>query len=113
MAASVSHVDVVIAVMGATAALAGLVLVFLGGVVSTYQSLVGRVATQTLERFRRAGAITLVVFLLGLATLAVSAAWLVADGGATLYRVALVCFFAELAALGGLAVYATLRVLLR
>jgi hypothetical protein len=114
LAATSSHEDVVVAVLGATAALAGLVLVFLGGLVTTYQSLVGTgVRVTTLHRFKQAGVIALGVFLVALATLALSVAWLAASAGATLYGFALGLFFVELAALAALAVYATVRVLLR
>jgi hypothetical protein len=44
---------------------------------------------------------------------AVSAVWLVVDGGGGLYNVTLGLFFAELAGLVSVAVYVTARVLLR
>jgi hypothetical protein len=105
--------DVVVGVLGATAALAGLVLVFLGVLVSTYQTLLGRAMEKTLERFRRAAFVALVVFLTGLASVTVSTSWLVLGAGRAFYGVVLVLFFVELAALAVVAVYATVWVLLR
>jgi hypothetical protein len=106
--------DVVVGVLGATAALAGLVLVFLGVLVTAYQTLLGSsVRTATLERFRRAAFVALVVFLTGLASVTVSTSWLVLGAGRSFYGAVLVLFFLELAALAVVAVYATVWVLLR
>ena len=74
-AAVLGRKDVVIGVLGATAALSGLVLVFLGVLVSTYQTLLGRAMEKTLERFRRAAFVALALFFLELAALAVVAAY--------------------------------------
>ena len=112
-AAIVGRKDVVIGVLGATAALSGLVLVFLGVLVTTYQTLLGRVRDVTLERFRRAAFVALAVFLTGLVSVTVSTSWLALGAGRAFYAVALVLFFLELAALAVVAVYATVWVLLR
>ncbi|TML89253.1 MAG: hypothetical protein E6G08_05815 [Actinobacteria bacterium] len=105
--------DVVIAEIGAAAALVGFALVFLGILITTYQSLLGRIATGTLAQVRTAGWISLVVTLLGLASVVLSTTWLVAGGGKTFYVATLVLFFAELAAVVAVAVYSTSQVLLR
>jgi hypothetical protein len=108
-----THTDVVIAEVGATAAFAGLVLVFLGILVSTYQTLLGKTTQTTLDRFRRASRLSLGVFVVALAGVAVSTCWLIVGGGDTFYGITLGLFFLELAALTAVAVYATARVLLR
>jgi hypothetical protein len=88
-------------------------LVFLGVVVTAYQTGLGQTSVTVLARFKRAAWLALGVFLLGLAAVAVSAVWLVVDGGGGLYNVTLGLFFAELAGLVSVAVYVTARVLLR
>lgn len=103
----------VIAEVGVAAALCGFVLVFLGVLISSYQSLIGSAAKATLERFKRAAWIALSVFVLGLVSLALSSIWLMTDGGRCLYVVTLVAFFALLVGLLVAAVYSTWRVLLR
>jgi hypothetical protein len=110
---AVTEKDVVTAVAGASAALAGLVLVFLGVLVSAYQTLLGRVREDILGRFRNAAWLSLGVFTLALASLALAVSWLDVDGGHRLYVVIVGGFFLELAALFAVAVYATWRVLLR
>lgn len=101
------------AIVGASAAFAGLVLVFLGVLVTSYQSLLGRVSDATLERFRNATWISLGGFVAGVLNVALGIAWLVADGGDAFYAVVVAVFFVELAALAFAAWYATARVLLR
>ena len=102
-----------IAEVGASAAFAGLVLVFLGVLVTAYQTGLGETSVTVLARFKRAAWLALAVFLLALAGVAVNAVWLAVDGGAALYGVTLGLFFAELAGLVAVAVYVTARVLLR
>lgn len=108
-----THTDVVIAEVGATAAFAGLVLVFLGILVSTYQTLLGQTTQTTLDRFRRASRLSLGVFVVALVGVAASSCWLIVGGGDTFYGITLGLFFLELVALAAVAVYATVRVLLR
>ena len=108
-----SRRDVVIAQVGAAAAFAGLVLVFLGVLVTSYQTLLGQVGKDTLSRFRTASWLALGVFVLGLASVTVSTLWLVVGGGECFYQATLSLFFAELVGLLGVAVYSTWRVLLR
>jgi len=105
--------EVVVAVVGASAAIAGFVLVFLGILVTSYQSLIGRVSDATLGRFKRTAVASLIVFGLGLASLTVGMSWLVADGGHYFYVVVLVLFFAAVAAFALDAAYVTFYVLLR
>ena len=105
--------EVVIAVVGASAAIAGFVLVFLGILVTSYQSLLGKVSDRTLGRFKNTAIASMVVFGLGLTSLTLGASWLVADGGRCFYIAVLVVFFAEIAAFALDATYVTVFVLLR
>jgi hypothetical protein len=105
--------DVVIAEIGAAAAFVGFVLVFLGILITTYQTLLGQIAADKLARFRAAGRLSLLVALVGLASVVVSTSWLIAGGGKAFYVATLAVFFAELAALVAVAVYSTWSVLLR
>ena len=89
--------DVVPAVFGAAAGLAGLLLVFLGVSISAFQSFGGDAPAAATARFRRAGGLILAAFLLGLVVVAVSFAWLLSPGRG-LRDVAVVLFAVELAA---------------
>jgi hypothetical protein len=110
---SPTRTDVVIAEIGAAATFVGFVLVFLGVLITTYQSLLGRVSGDTLRTIKAAGWISLVVSLLGLVSVLLSASWLITGGGKTFYAATLGVFFAELAAVVAVAVFSTWRVLLR
>ncbi|HET8894968.1 MAG TPA: hypothetical protein VFM96_12815 [Gaiellaceae bacterium] len=90
----------------------GLVLVFLGVLVTTYQTLLGQVKRETLAPLKRAAWVTLGVFGFGLIGVATGTAWLLSDGGTGFYHVTAALFFAELLGLVVASVYATL-VLLR
>lgn len=107
--------DVVIAATGASAAIAGLVLVFLGVLVTSYQQLLGveGVSNRTLGRFKTAARLTFGVFAISLIALTLSTSWLVASGGKCFYVATLVFFFLQLGALAAVAAYSTFRVLLR
>jgi hypothetical protein len=90
-----SDQDVVTAVFGAATGLAGLLLVFLGIVVSAFRSYSAAVPAAATAPYRRAGRAILAAFLLGLSSSAVSLIWLLspADG---LYDAAVVLFFVQL-----------------
>ena len=77
--------DVVIAILGAAAALAGFVLVFLGIVIASYQSYPGGVPEQVVRPYRISGAALLGTFALGLVTVALSLLWLINGGSVGLY----------------------------
>lgn len=104
--------DVVTAVTGASAALVGFLLVFLGALVAAYQSGLGQLRQQALRPFKVAGWATATVFLTGLATIALGIAWL-ADPGNASYKIVLGSFATELAGLTIVALYTTWRLLLR
>ncbi len=103
--------DVVVAVLGASAALAGFVLVFLGIVIASYQSYPGGVPADVVRPYRIAGTALLATFALSLVTVALSLLWLINGGSASLYDAAVVLFAVQLAAVFGSAAWATRMVL--
>lgn len=104
--------EVVPAIFGAAAGLAGLLLVFLGVSVAAFQSFAGDAPPAATARFRRAGAWILGAFLLGLVDVAVGFAWLLSPGRA-LRDVAAVLFAVELTATALAAVVTARAVLWR
>jgi O-antigen ligase len=102
-----------VALVGASSALAGLILVFLGVLIAAYQPLIGRSSESTLRRFKTASVWALVVFGISLASVVIDVSWLMTKGGDCFYVSAAVLFFVQLAALAGIAVYATFGVLLK
>jgi hypothetical protein len=104
--------NVVPAVFGAAAGLAGLLLVFLGVSMSAFQSFAGDAPAAATARFRRAGAWILGAFLLGLVAVAVSFSWLLSPGRA-LRDAAVVLFAVELAATATAAIVTVRTVLWR
>jgi uncharacterized membrane protein len=103
--------DVVLAMFGASAGLGGLVLVFLGLVIASYQSVPADTPKAVKDRARRAGPPIVGVFALSLTSVALSLAWLAVPGGDLLYRIAVWTFAAELLAVFGLAVGTTWKML--
>lgn len=104
--------DVVTAVFGAAAGLSGLLLVFLGIVVSTYQSYSAATPAAAVAPYRRAGRAILLAFLLGLATTGVALAWLLSPSD-VLADIAVVLFCVQLGVLAVSAVGAARLVLWR
>jgi hypothetical protein len=104
--------EVVPAIFGAAAGLAGLLLVFLGVSISAFESFAGDAPAAATVRFRRAGSWILGAFLLGLGDVAVAFAWLLTPERA-LRDVAVVLFGLELAATAWAAVTTTRVVLWR
>ena len=105
--------DVVLAILGASAALAGFVLVFLGIIIASYQSYSGGVPEQVVEPYRRLGGILLGTFGLCLLAVLVCLGWLVGGGPNEAYGVTVGLFVLELVAVFGAAVWATRMVLWR
>lgn len=105
--------DVVIAILGASAALGGFVLVFLGIVITSYQGYAGAVADQVLRPYRTSGAALLGTFAMCLITVGVSLLWLINGGSTALYDVAIVLFGLQLIALFLSAIWSTRMVLWR
>lgn|SRR5579875_1588385 len=103
--------DVVIATMGASAALGGLVLVFVGLVIAAYQAYPADTPKRIKDKHRQAVWPVLGVFVACSASVAVGFWWLEAPGNSTLYTANNILFAAELIAMVGVAV-ATVRELL-
>jgi hypothetical protein len=107
-----SHEDVITTVLAAAGGLAGLVLVFLGMVVTTYQSYPGNVPDSVRTKFRENSILTLLPFLLGIVCVCLSTVWLLlSQNNENLYLAAVVSFFAQLASLLLAAGLVTRRVL--
>jgi hypothetical protein len=107
-----THEDVVITVLGAAGALAGLVLVFLGIVVTTFQSYPGDIDDALRRGFRQDSLLTLIPFALGVICVCLSTAWLLlSQNNESLYIAAVVAFFLQLASLLLAAGLVTWRVL--
>jgi uncharacterized membrane protein len=106
-----THQDVIITVLGAAAGLAGLVLVFLGIVVTTYQSFPGDSPGTVVSAYRWSGVLALGTFALGIACVALAAAWLLTRNNDYLYQAALAAFAAQLLLLLVTAGVVTRRVL--
>jgi uncharacterized membrane protein len=92
--------DVVLALLGASAGFAGLVLVFLGLLVAAYQSFEPGTPKTVLGSYRKAAVFVLAAFFAGLICVGSATAWLVdADNNQTLYLATLAAFSVELALL--------------
>ncbi len=107
-----ARTDVVTGTLGAGAAIAGLVLVFLGTVLAAYQAYPPATPASAKRSHRIAALWVLGAFFLSLVSVAASVAWLALGGGTSLYALALGLFIAELAAVFAVAAY-TLAILLR
>lgn len=90
------------ALLGASATLAGLLLVFLGFILSTSGTLDDDVPLAVHRSLQTVSLVLLVAFAIGLLTVAVSTAWLVtAPGHDSLYDTALSLFALQIAGLAG------------
>lgn len=105
--------DVVVAILGTSAALAGFGLVFLGIVIASYQSYAGAVPQDVVQPFRIAGSALLGAFALGLVTVALSLIWLINGGPAGLYGWTIGLFTIQLVAVFASAAWTTRMVLYR
>jgi hypothetical protein len=103
--------DVVLAILGASAALAGFVLVFLGIMIASYQSYAGDVPAQVVKPYRTTGGTLFGTFGLSLVTVAVCLVWLIAGGSAALYGWTIGLFVLQLIAVFLAAGWATRMVL--
>ena len=90
--------DVVVGALGASAALTGLVLVFLGIIIASYQSYAGNAPASVTRPYRIAGAALFSTFSLGLVTITLCIVWLALGGPAWLYGWTLALFVLELVA---------------
>ena len=103
--------DVVLAILGASAALGGFVLVFLGIIIASYQSYSGAVSDQVVEPYRRIGGILLAQFALCLFAVLACLAWLVGGGPGWAYGITAALFVVEVLAVFAAALWATRMVL--
>lgn len=103
--------DVIVAILGSSAALAGFVLVFLGIIIAAYQSYSGSVPPNVVQPYRVTGTALLGTFALSLITVAVSLLWLLNGGPSGLYGWPIGLFAVELIAVFGSAAWATRMVL--
>ncbi|HEV7943266.1 MAG TPA: hypothetical protein VGP17_10755 [Solirubrobacteraceae bacterium] len=114
LAAVPSRNEVVLAAIGASAALGGLILVFLGVVIAGYQAYPPGTAKRLLSPYRKAGGAILGVFALSLLCSGLGVGWLATGGGGgPLYAAVLVSFFVSLAAISIVAVITTYRLVLK
>jgi hypothetical protein len=96
----VAHKDVVLALLGASAALSGLLLMFLGLVVGAYGGLPGDTPRSVKTPYRRTGTIILVAFAIGIVCLVLATCWLLQlTGGQGLYVATVCSFIAQLVAI--------------
>lgn len=103
--------DVVVAILGTSAALGGFVLVFLGVMIASYQSYAGGVPEQVVKPYRTTGAVLFAAFGLSLVTAAVCLVWLILGGPAALYGWTIGLFLLQLIAVLLAAGWATRMVL--
>jgi uncharacterized membrane protein len=88
--------DVVLALLGSSAALAGFVLVFLGVIIASYQSYSGAMPAQVVRPFRTTGGVLLGAFGFSLITVTVCLVWLALGGPNGLYGWAVGLFVLQL-----------------
>ena len=105
--------DVVLAILGASAALAGFVLVFLGVIIAAYESYGGDVPRPVVEPYRTAGGILLGTFALCLLSVGVCLFWLAGGGPPDAYGLTVGIFVALLVAVFAAAAWVTRMVLWR
>jgi hypothetical protein len=107
-----THKDVVVALLGASAGLAGLVLVFLGLVSTNAGSFPPGTKPAIVERARRPALAVLVSFGFGLVCTATATLWLLRQyDHQGLYVVTVALFAAQLVSLSGATVWAVWRTL--
>jgi uncharacterized membrane protein len=90
--------DVILGAMGAAAALAGFVLVFLGIVIAAYQSYSANTPGPVVRPFRIAGVTLFGAFAISLVTVTLCLLWLIAGGPSWMYGMTLAFFVAQMAA---------------
>jgi Na+(H+)/acetate symporter ActP len=88
-------IDIGIAILSTSVALAALLLVFLGFVLSTYQSFPGDTSSSVLDKYRSTGKKVLAVFIVCVITGVLSLTWLLTDS-CFLYWLAISLFYVEM-----------------
>jgi hypothetical protein len=107
---AVLHKDVVVTLLGASATLVGLILVFVGLVVGAYVAVPGDADQSVRANLRRTAAWTLLPFGLGLIQIGIATVWLLRQFGC-LYFLTVGFFIATLVTLAW-AAFRTLRELM-
>jgi hypothetical protein len=103
----IEHKDVVISLLGASAGMAGLVLVFLGFLVAAIGALPPGSDAAVYRPYRYTAVVVATTFGLSLCTVALSTAWLLSlDDNHGLYVTAAVLFIAQLVAIAATAAIA-------
>lgn len=87
--------NISIAILSTSVALAGLLLVFLGFVLSTYQSFPGDTSSSVLDKYRNTGKKALAVFVICVITSVLSLTWLLTDN-CFLYWLFISLFYVEM-----------------
>src|SRR6266542_969560 len=105
----VASKDVVIAVLGASAALAGFVLVFLGVVITGLSSFPPETVRLVRRRYLRMAGIAVAAFLLSLVTVALGIVWLAYGQSGAVYHWTIWLFFAQLGLVFVVGVIATVQ----
>ncbi|MGP8009351.1 MAG: hypothetical protein ACLPKZ_03735, partial [Acidimicrobiales bacterium] len=96
----VGHKDVVLGLLGASAALSGLLLVFLGFIIGAVTGFKGDTPAEILNPLKRVAWACLVSFFVGIACIAVCSWWLFKLGeGFCMYPVTIALFAVQLASL--------------
>lgn len=106
-----SRKDVVVGALGASSALAGLILVFLGVVIGQYEGLEPGVPASASTNQKRAVAGIMAAFLIGLLGSGLALLWLITSGCGLLYAAVVGLLFAQLVTTAGVALYTTYKVL--
>ena len=107
------HKEVVLALLGASAALAGFVLVFLGLIIASYQSYSGGVPEEVVKPYRLTGGALFGAFGFSLITVAVCLVWLALGGPSAIYGWTVGLFLLLLVVVFSAAGWATRMVLWR
>ena len=97
--------DVVLALVGASAGLAGFALVFLGLVTNTLESFDSDTPTEVLTGYKVLASAVGLAFLAGVATAVLGVWWLVGSHPTPLYHLSVLVFAAQLALLVSAAVW--------
>jgi hypothetical protein len=93
---SIDPKEVVLATLGASAGLAGFVLVFLGIIITSYESFSGGTPDQVVRPYKATGAILLVTFAFSLGVVGLCLIWLALGGPSPLYGWTVVLFLLQL-----------------
>jgi hypothetical protein len=107
----IPHQDVVTALLGASAGLLGLSLVFLGLVVSAVRGFDADTPAVVLDRYRRPALAVVATALAGLAAVLLCASWLLTRDNQVLFALAVAFFYVQTVMLCGSAGYVVHRVM--